>query len=514
MVLLTAAQMRQLDSEAIDTYGVMGRVLMENAGRGASDFFEEHFASRHPGPVLVVCGKGNNGGDGYVMARHLANRGWQVTVLVLAERESLQGDARANLEILLAAEEQVLFAPDESSLAQVWGQLPPMGVCIDAIFGNGLNSPVRGHYATAIQWLNAQPAPIFAVDMPSGLHADTGQILGTAVEAQASASFACSKVGQWLYPGRGYGGRIRVIDIGMPAALYNRAPQEQQRVTSALARQWLPGRQTDGHKGSYGHLLVAAGSPGKEGAAALATAAGLRSGCGLATLACPERVQQPLAVQLVEAMVEGVPATDSQPVWETLLPDKAALVVGPGWGQTATAAAWLQWLLEHARQPLVIDADGLNLLAQMPQWWSGLPASTVLTPHPGEMARLAGVAVADIQADRVQIAREYARQWQTLLVLKGAPTVTALPSGTVYINGSGNVALASGGTGDVLAGVIGGLMAQGLRPDRAAALGVFLHGAAADHWARDVGDAGLLAGELLSLLPRVRQKLSKGETAC
>jgi len=520
MKLLTAEQMRETDRRAIEEIGLSGLVLMEQAGRGTSDLLRERFARLFPGPVLVLAGKGNNGGDGFVVARHLLNAGWQVRTLVLGERERLSGDARTNLEVLLKIGAEVAFVPAEERLA---GELEKQGDClliVDALFGTGLSSPLAGAAKRAVEWINGSRAQVVAVDMPSGIDATCGAVLGSAVRAQMTVTFGFAKLGQFLYPGAAHVGELRVVDIGLPALLNPSLDQAASLESFESAAGLVPERPRQGHKGRFGHLLVVAGSRGKTGAAVLCAEAGLRGGAGLVTLAGPAAEQPVLAARLTEVMTEPLADHEghlSLPALEVitrLAEGKQALALGPGLGTADETVELVQRLVVSVPLPLVVDADGLNALAQRPEVLRERPGPpAILTPHPGEMARLTGLSVAEIEANRPQVAGEFARRFGVVLVLKGAGTVTALPDGRLFINSSGNPGLASGGMGDVLTGLVGSLLAQGLAAAEAARLAVFWHGFAADRLARTLGTAGLLAGDLLREIPSARLALSPKEAS-
>ncbi len=513
MKLLTAQQMRELDRRAIDEAGIPGMVLMENAGRGAADLLCARFGDLFPGPVLVLCGKGNNGGDGYVLSRYLTNRGWRVRTLILAPREEIAGDAALNLGILTRSGGELTSAPDESAIGAALASQGDVRLAVDALFGTGLTSEVRGHYRQAIDWLNGRNLPVVALDLPSGVDADNGRIHGAAVRAQLTVTFAFPKVGHVIFPGAGCVGELALVDIGIPAAWTEQVPEGVALVDAAAARRLLPARPVTGHKGTFGHLLVLAGSTGKSGAAALAAEGGLRAGAGLVTVAVPRSEQPVLAAKLTEAMTAPLAETGGAvglAAWEgleALWAGKQALALGPGLGTARETTALVRRLVEQCPLPLVVDADGLNALEGHLEGLAAREAFTVLTPHPGEMARLTGRTVAEIEHDRIAAARDFAQAHRVVLVLKGARTVTALPDGQVRINGSGNSGMASGGMGDVLTGLIGGLLAQGLAAPEAAPLGVFLHGLAGDRLADRLGDAGLLATDLLREIPASRNQL-------
>ena len=514
MKVLTAAQMQEIDRAAIRDIGIPGVVLMENAGRGMALQILDCFAELKPGPVLVLAGKGNNGGDGYVIARHLREQGWQAETLVLAERTAISGDAAINLKILEACKGQVTFAPDEASLEQALSAQRPR-LLVDALFGTGLSKPAAGHYARAIDWINQQDARVAAVDIPSGINASTGEILGSCVSADLTVTFAFPKIGLVSYPGAGHVGDMVTVDIGIPSQLQFRIGDECLLVDEKVARKLLPFRPADGHKGTFGHLAVVAGSIGKTGAAVMSSEAALRGGCGLVTLACPAQVQPVVAGKLTEVMTipladEGGEASlKALPALLSFLADKQALAIGPGLGLGAGTADLIRRLIRDCPLPVVIDADGLTALAgHLDVLEQRRKLATILTPHPGEMARLVNLTNQRVQADRVSVARDFAVRYGVVVVLKGARTVTAFPDGRLRVNASGHAGMASGGMGDVLTGLIGSFLAQGLEAGNAAALGVYLHGASGDRLAGVYGNAGLLASDLLADLPAARRALT------
>jgi NAD(P)H-hydrate epimerase len=426
----------------------------------------------------------------------------------------VSGDAAIHLRALQRSGGEVIFAVDAGRLARALRQGKASRLAVDALLGTGLASEVGGHYAAAIDWLNAAGIPVLAVDIPSGVDATSGRILGRGVRAALTVTFAQAKLGHAMYPGAGLCGELEVVDIGIPARLLEKAGRRHLLVEAAEAVPLLPARPATGHKGTFGHLLVVAGSAGKAGAAAMTAEGGLRSGAGLVTVACPATVQTTLAIKLTEAMTEPLAEVDGALSLQALAAlrrlgeGKSALALGPGLGLHEETCALVRRLVRESSLPLVLDADGLNAIAGQTALLRERPAgSAVLTPHPGEMARLTGQTVAEVEADRVGIARQFARGHRVVLVLKGARTVIALPDGRVRLNGSGNPGLASGGMGDVLTGLIGGLLAQGLAPAAAAVLGAYLHGRAADRLLAAMGDAGMVAGDLLRELPAARKEL-------
>ncbi|PLY02813.1 MAG: bifunctional ADP-dependent NAD(P)H-hydrate dehydratase/NAD(P)H-hydrate epimerase [Desulfuromonas sp.] len=519
MRLLFSAQVRELDRQAIKEVGIPGPVLMETAGRAVAEAVVAKFPSCRPGVVIVLSGKGNNGGDGYVIARTLRDRGWQVHTLVLAQAKEIRGDAAIHLRVLKRSGGRVVHVSDPRKLSRELERHDDVGLVVDALLGTGLSSEVQGVYRQAILWCNKQPAPVVAVDIPSGVDADSGSIHGVAVRAALSVTFAAAKPGLVSYPGAACTGELVVADIGIPSKLVLGTGAEGRFVDADLAASLLPSRPADGHKGSFGHLLVLAGSRGKSGAALLATSGGLRSGTGLVTLATPASLLNALMTRLTEAMSLSVPDSEgavSSLAYETVsaaLSGMGALALGPGLGASETTSLLVQRLVAGCDKPLVVDADGLNALCgHLDILKRRRGAMPILTPHPGEMSRLTGVSVAELERGRLKVARDFARDYRVVVVLKGARTVIAAPDGRYSVNGSGNPGLASGGMGDVLTGLIGGLYAQGLEAYDAATLGCYLHGAAADRLALRQGDAGLLAGEVAEELPAARQSLTnKGD---
>ena len=516
MKILTAAQMQAVDRRTIDEIGIPGAVLMENAGRGVAEEIMRRFAGTDSPRALILAGKGNNGGDGYVVARHLLSRGWAVQTLVLAERSAIKGDAAVNLAALENCGGEVACARDGEALGRLLASAGEFTVLVDALFGTGLTKPVEGFYLQAIAWLNQQAHPVVAVDIPSGVDASTGRILGVAVRATLTVSFAFAKIGQVSYPGAGMVGELVTVDIGIPAAVNQQVPAEHLLIDAAQGRSLLPVRTRDGHKGLFGHLLVVAGSTGKCGAAVMAAESGLRGGAGLVTLACPQSVQPTIASRLSEVMTAPLAELNGElslQALDTLLAlaeGKQALAIGPGLGLGEETGALVRRLVQDSALPAVVDADGLNALCgHMHILERQGDRPMVLTPHPGEMSRLTGLTTAEIQADRFNVARDFALRHRVVLVLKGARTLTASPDGRVNANSSGHPGLASGGMGDVLTGLIGSLLAQGLVAHDAATLGVYLHGLAADRLLSSFGDAGLLATDVMYELPAARQALAR-----
>ncbi len=512
MRLATAAEMRALDRRAIEDYGLPGVVLMENAGRATFAAIRRWQGGRLAGRgVLVLVGPGNNGGDGLVIARYLSQAGCRVEIVLLARPADLRGEAASNWLIVKRLALPVRELTHEGQVDEALAGLTRVDFVVDALFGTGLARPISGPFAAVIERINQAGRPVVAVDMPSGLDSDSGRVLGGCLRAELTVTFTLAKRGQVVTPGRGHVGRLEVVDIGIPEAAVRESGIKAELLDLAAAARCLPPRPADGHKGTFGHLLVVGGSPGKTGAALLAAHGALRSGAGLVTLGVAQGLNAIFEANLLEAMTVSLASEhclglDDLPALLAALAGKNALVLGPGLGLEEGTAALVARLYQELALPAVIDADALNCLARkLPAAPGG--AGRVLTPHPGEMARLTGLTVTEVQADRLKVAATLAREQRVVVLLKGAGTVIAAPDGRLAVNPTGNASLASGGMGDVLAGVIGALLAQGLEPFAAACLGAFAHGLAADRRAGN-GRGGLLASELAAELPAAFQEIA------
>ena len=496
MIAVTAAEMRALDRWTI-VHGTPGRVLMERAGAGAARVLRERLR-RPRGPVVVVCGRGNNGGDGFVVARHLKRARIPVEVWLAADPADVRGDAAGMLAAWRKGRNPVHDLTAPGRVDALCRRLGRSAAVVDALFGTGLNAPVGGLAAEVIDAMNGCGAPVLAIDMPSGLSADGGAPLGTAVRATVTATFGLPKIGQLVYPGVEHTGLLAVVDIGIPDAAIAAVRPRTSLLETEEVGALLPPRPRNAHKGTFGHVLVVAGSRGKTGAALLAAEGAGRAGAGLVTLAVPDDLLPVFEGRVLEAMTVARPRSDAG--WDALLAGRSAVVCGPGLGVTDDSRALVADVIRRVRVPLVLDADGLNVVAGT-SLLRERPAPTIVTPHPGEMARLAGTENAAVQRDRPAVARSFAAAEGVVVVLKGARTIIAAPDGGAAISPTGNPGMATGGTGDVLAGVVGALVAQGLAPFDAAAFGVFAHGAAGDAVAARGGEVGLLARDVLAELP-------------
>ena len=510
MLLVTAAQMQRLDQRAIEKFAIPGLILMENAGRGVCDLIHRHFAARLHHGVTILAGPGNNGGDGFVIARHLHQAGIKVEILVLVSGEKFKGDALTNYRIVKELGLPVTECLDSDSLSAASESIKRSGVIVDAIFGTGLAREVTGRFARFIEEANEAPAPIMAVDIPSGLSADSGCPLGTVIRADVTATMALAKIGLVLHPGADYVGDLHVVEIGIPRSAVAEAGIKAEFFDEKVFRALLRPRPVTGHKGTFGHLLILAGSRGKAGAAALVAHGALRSGAGLVTLGCPSGIQPVLAQKLTEAMVEGLPETKlgtlskkAMSAIGSILEKKKALATGPGLGLDRETQALVRQLLETVPVPVVADADALHALGTDHGPVRRAKQARILTPHPGEMAYLLGCTTAEVQHDRIAAALSLAHSSKAIVVLKGARTVIAAPDGKISINSTGNPGMGAGGMGDTLTGIIGGLLAQGYDAWDAARISAFVHGLAADQMAKLRGNWGYLASEVADWLPHL-----------
>ncbi len=508
-----AKEMQAIDRLAIERYGVSGLTLMENAGRGVVVELKKRFNNLSNKRVVVFCGKGNNGGDGFVIARHLFNLGAEVIALLTGKRVDLKNDDAANAELAINLGVPVQEV-NINNLSSIAPSLESCDLIVDALFGTGLTRPAIGLYEQTIEKINAAEKFVVAVDIPSGIDSDTGQLMGAHVKANLTFALGLLKRGHLLYPAAEAMGEVEIVDIGLPSGAVD---SQQLRVCVTEEedlRSWFRPRSGDSHKGSYGHVLVIAGSRGKGGAAGLAALAALRTGCGLVTLALPEGCQRTLEFHPLEVMTVPTPETSSGSfalaAKEVLLDQckgKSAVVIGPGLSTDPETVELLNNLLPEIGCPMVVDADGLNGLARHPELLSILKSETVLTPHPKEMSRLLGLKTEDILKNRIEAAAEFACKYALCLVLKGAASLIALPDGSVTINPTGNPGMATAGSGDVLTGIIASIIAQGVSSGEAAIAGTYLHGLAGDIFAETESQTSLIAGDLLRTLPESMKRI-------
>jgi NAD(P)H-hydrate epimerase len=507
MRVLNTDQMREADRRTIEDIGIPSVVLMENAGRQAVAAMEAAFEDLASSRVGVICGRGNNGGDGFVVARTLIQRGVDTVVFLLGSVADVRGEARTNLEIL----GRIGLTVVEITNAQEWElhftEISECDVIVDAILGTGFRGQLSGLLETVVADVNGLGAQVVSIDLPTGVSADTHLLEGEAIEASMTVTLAAPKIPLVFPPADSHAGDLVIADIGMPHPVIDELEgQYLELLTREQMRELVPVRAPESHKGDFGRVLVIAGSRGRTGAAHLAAMGALKSGAGLVTVATPQSCLPIVAAMAPEYMTEPLEETTSGTVdfsaVDRVLEMKADVIaVGPGLGQAPATAAFVQALVERAGVPLVLDADALNAFVGDPDRLVGRDGvDVVITPHPGEMARLLGSSIEDVQRDRLRAAREFAASHRLHVVLKGNRTVIAAPDGRTFVNLTGNAGMATGGTGDLLTGMIAAWFAQLLDAEAASKLAVYLHGTAGDLAEADEGEVALTAGDLVTRL--------------
>jgi ADP-dependent NAD(P)H-hydrate dehydratase / NAD(P)H-hydrate epimerase len=514
MKILTSAEMREVDRRAIEEIGIPGVVLMENAGIRTAAAIADVYPECDGGEVLIAAGKGNNGGDGFVIARQLAVEGWRPRILLFAGKDEIRGDAAVNLAVAVRMGLPIEEIRTVADIKRAARRLQEAPLIVDALFGTGLAKPLEGFYAEAVAAINRSPAPVVAVDIPSGLSSDTFEIIGPCVEADLTVCLAAPKIAHVFPPAEDCVGKLRIVDIGMPPALLDDPAHRLELFDIEGLLPFFDRRKPDTHKGTYGHLLIVAGSRGKTGAAVLAGKAALKSGAGLVTVAVPESCLPIVARASSELMTEALPETpkgtivrEALHVVRNLLKGKNALVLGPGLSTDPSTAEFVRHLLPEIKIPFIIDADGLNIIASHRKVLDDLQAPCILTPHPGEFSRLTGLSIPDVLARRLELAPGFSRTHGLHLVLKGYRTLVADPEGRIFVNPSGNPGMATGGTGDVLAGMIAAFLMPKAALTSAVTAAVFAHGMSGDLAAESVSQRALTAGDIIRFLPRTLREL-------
>lgn len=506
--VLSTEQMRAFDRFAIERCSVPALLLMENAGRGAAELIGARLA---PGArVLVACGSGNNGGDGFVVARHLLAAGHVVRVVLFVQDGQLTPDARANCVAWRGVGGEVESCATDAELPRFEQELAASEAVIDALFGTGLTRDVAGRFRAAIERINQRGVPVYALDIPSGLNADTGLALGVAIKASLTVTFGHYKLGLLTSKAPDYTGELALVGLGVPSTLEPARAPRANLLEASDVRSWLAPRQRSAHKGSAGRVLVIAGSPGKTGAAVLASQAALRAGAGLVSVCAFPETADTIDPRVIEVMTERIDPSAIERSLDALLEPADAVVMGPGMGLDARARAVSAHVLKAFDGPVVLDADALTHVAGRPRELRQARGRCVLTPHPGELGRLLGLSAAEVEADRFAALERAVAETGQLVLLKGPNTLIGAAGFPVWISNSGHPALAVGGSGDVLAGVIGGL-SPNLSLERAAAAGAYLHGLASRLWSEAHGgaDRGLFARELAELVPRAFAALTQ-----
>jgi len=514
MKLLSPTRMAQYDSYAIQTWGIPSSVLMENAGRTTYRLIQEQYLAKGH-RMLIVCGRGNNGGDGFVIARYAVRDGYETVVTLLGRTKDLKGDAAINMRLYLSMGGKLHECP--VNIHKLKDELARSDIIVDAIFGTGLSKPVTGVEKKAIDEINKSRKPVMAVDIPSGLDGEKGVPLGTAINATHTFTFAYPKTGHILYPGAFHTGRLTVVDISLPSMAEAKLGWDAQVIDGNLLRTFLKTRTPWSHKGTYGHAAVIAGSPGKTGAAYMASMAALTIGAGLVTLLIPARLNDIMEVKLTEVMTypvkdrgTGFFLLSSYNEIMDVLQDKDIIIMGPGLSQNPETMELVRKLYTTISKPCVIDADGINAFQGHTSIIKKTRGDAVFTPHPGELSRITGISPQEINADRIGVGKRFTAHHGVTLVLKGARTIVCDPRGDIYINPTGNQSLAKGGSGDILTGLIGGLLSQGYSPVEASLLGTYIHGYIADSWLERFTDMDLLACDMLNYVGETVKAIKDG----
>ena len=517
MKVLNSQQMQQCDRDAINGYGISESVLMENAGVQVVESMDEYFGDGVPELIAVMCGKGNNGGDGFVVARHLYAAGSAVRAYVFASVVDLKGAAAEKHSIAEKFGIEIVEVPDIESWEKHSSDIAGFDCIVDALFGTGITGPLRGHFGSVVEAVNDADSIVVSVDLPSGLSADSGEVLGPAVEADFTVALAAPKLCHIFPPASEFIGELSVADIGIPRAVIDAVESTLELITPEECARLLKPRAADTHKGTYGRVLIIAGAPGMAGAGALAARGSLRGGSGLVTVGTPDSVSGLIASLVVEAMVrphasdgDGRLALAAKVGLLALAESADVIAVGPGIGTSEETQQLVREIVVESPVPVVLDADGLNAFAGNPEALREIGPPCILTPHPGELARLLSMSTAEVQADRLAAVRLLAARSGSIVVLKGYRSLVCEPGGGVAINPTGNPGMATGGSGDVLTGLLAALIGQGLELFSAARLGTFLHGEAGDIAAERVGETSLIASDIIEALPDAFSSIELG----
>lgn len=499
-------EMKKIDKLAIEKYGIPGVILMENAGMAVFKEILKEFGVEYN--ISIFCGRGNNGGDGFVIARHLLDKGYDIKVFIIGEKGGISGDALINYRIIEKLGADIKEIINDNDLINLKESIIDYPIVVDALFGTGLNKKISGIGERVINIINKYSKYTIAVDIPSGVVGNNGKVYKSAIMADKTVAFSLPKCGNLIYPGAEYNGELIIADIGIPKEVIKNVELNYNLIDLEAIENNLPSRKRDTHKGSYGKANVIAGSLGMTGAAILSCKAALRTGIGLIKLfigeslnpsvkaGVPEVITVPL--QEMRKGVIGINHIDKI-IEETKKAN--VLTIGPGCGNTSELSEIVKRVLFDVEVPLVIDADGLNALAKNIEWLLEKKSKIVITPHLGEMSRLANIPIDEIKDNLIKAAKDFSEKWNVIVVLKGASTIITSPEGETFININGNPGMATAGSGDVLTGIITGLIAQGLEPLQAAVTAVYIHGLTGDRAAKEKGEYGLVAGDLVECLP-------------
>lgn len=516
MKVVTNKQMKVIDKKAINDLGIPAIVLMENAGLSVSEELEKDLEGLSNKNIVVFAGTGNNGGDAFVAARHMSNMGANVLVILVGKQSAVKDEALINLNILDNMGVNLVFVEDTSYNEEIESSLFLADAVVDGLLGTGLNKPVKKVMASVIDIINRTGKYVVSIDIPSGVDGDNGHIYGTCVIASKTITLEMPKLGILIGEGAKYTGAIEVKSIGIPEQVVNQVHIETELITKLEAQELLPVKTPFAHKGDNGKVLIIAGSKGLTGAAVLTACSAMRTGSGLVTLAIPESLNSVLEMKLTEVMTMPLPDTGGKLNKESISRLKEeinkfdVIAIGPGLGRSAEITAIVKWIVENSKAPLVIDSDGINSLEGNIDVLKKAKCPVVLTPHMGEMAKLAQTAIEEIHNDKMEILKKYIGYTGSIIVLKDWRTITAGPAGGFYINTTGNAGMATGGSGDVLTGMIASLIGQGAEVTEAAVLGVHLHGLAGDLAALKIGSMGMIAGDIVEQIPMAINSLIGG----
>jgi hydroxyethylthiazole kinase-like uncharacterized protein yjeF len=524
MKLVTSSQMRNIDKKTIEGIGIPGLELMEKAGKGVSLAAKEMLGDVKNKKVVIFCGRGNNGGDGFVVGRYLSEWGAEVEFYLTAKAEDVKGDAKTDLE-----KAEKLGLPITEVLKKE--EIPPKieaDLVVDALFGTGFSGEITGYMKDVVELINSSHAPVISVDVPSGLHADTGQFTGPCIKAERTVTMALPKIGHFFFPGKEISGKVSVVDIGVPHHVVEEENINLNLITEEETKRMLPQRPGDAYKGTCGRVVLIAGSTGMTGAASLASSSSLRAGAGMAILGIPQTLNPILEIKLTEVMTKPLPDVRKKGALalrglgqiKKLLKWGDCCALGPGLGQHFETIELVRRLTSKINMPTVIDADGLNAIAKDVSILKECQAPLILTPHIGELSRLNGVPIGEIAKDRIKHASDFAKEYNCVLVFKGAPTIISEPGGQTYVNPTGNAGMASAGSGDVLTGIIVGLLAQMvmLRKDESikkimldsACAGVYIHGLTGDLAKEEKSEMGMIAGDMMEKIPEALLRIVNG----
>ncbi|QZY55764.1 NAD(P)H-hydrate dehydratase [Crassaminicella profunda] len=508
MKIVNSEQIKQLDHMAMEEFFIPGIILMENAGVAVAHEILKSVKKKENKEVIIVCGLGNNGGDGFVAARHLFNKGIPVKVFIIGNPSDISGDAKINYDIIHKLEIDIQILVGVNNLKKFSEIIKTCSIIVDGIFGTGLKREIDGLIGEIIHTINESEKEVISIDIPSGISANNGAVYGTAVKADKTVVLALPKIGNLNYPGADYVGELILKDIGIPQKAIEKMQLNTNFITMDMVREIMPVRNRDTHKGSYGKAYIVAGSTGMTGAAILSCEAALKSGVGIIKMPVPQSLNTIMETRLTEVITVPLPEfkkgvvgiRDIEKILKTM-EESNVMAIGPGSGRSRELEELLRNILEHTNKPMILDADALNSLANRKEFLNLIKCPTIMTPHVGEMARLTDLEIDYINNNRIAVATEFAKKWNVVVVLKGARTIVAGPKEEIFINTTGNPGMATAGSGDVLTGIVTGLVAQGIEPLKAAVAGVYIHGKAGDIAAEKFGEYGLVASDILKEIP-------------